>query len=138
MNCDVDENGPVPLDELTRAHFNRVDTSITKKNNVNADGSTEPSPPGIIWPKQNQRDDGNEPTIEQSTAANKVGSQECVGRKTNAEWAKQRIARKSGQSVNSMTKIRDAKEQSIHNQSKLRHVSWVDVALGGALRAVAE
>jgi hypothetical protein len=59
-----------------------------------------------------------------------------VGHKANYERAKQRIARKSGQSVKSnATKIPDAKE---HNHSKPKYVSWVDVARGGAPRALAE
>jgi hypothetical protein len=131
MNCDVDEHGKVDTDELMAAHYKRVDATLRKKISVNADGGTDVSQPGVIWPGQKNEIEV-EPITERSDGT-KMGSQECVGHKANYEWAKQRIARKSGQSDSNAKLAR-----FIHSQSKPRHASWVDVARGGALRAVAE
>lgn len=124
MNCEVDEHGLVETDELTNAHFRRIDTPITSTNTVNVDGSRELPPPGIIWPKQKCKDN-NEPTIERSTA-NKVGSQECVGRKTNGEWAKYRIAHKNKKNSGNSPLIPHSHKLAAPRTTS-KEVSWAEV-----------
>ena len=124
MNCAVDEHGPVEVEVLTYAHFKRIDTPVSQQTRMNADGSTARSPPGIIWPKQK---DANytEPTIQRSTAI-KVGSQECVGQKTNGEWAKYRIAHKNKRSGADppLTAPTARSHKLIVPCNTDRHVSW--------------
>ena len=81
MNCDVDEYGPVDVDELTAAHFKRVDGYVSHDGSKNT---------GV-----NDRDGEDfEPVSYGSKMVKLVGSQECVGKPTNSDWALRRVARK--------------------------------------------
>jgi hypothetical protein len=80
MNCDVDEYGPVDVDELMAAHFKRVD-QITENN--------------VSTKRVVHKNLESEPKIKSSELIKIVGSQECVGKLTNSQWAVRRKARKN-------------------------------------------
>ena len=125
MNCDVDDYGPVDVDELMTAHYKRVDATIEqKKSGVKIDGHTE-GPWLEVRSRRKTDKDINDPTIERSSAS-KVGSQECVGRKNNGECAKYRIAHKNKKnSGNSPLIPRSHKLAAPRTTSK--EVSWAEV-----------
>ena len=88
LNCSVDEHGPVDIDELTKAHFKRVDTTVDVKDidsNVKTilrddlDPDKTLSKGGTIYSESE-----SEPTIDKTI----VGSQECVGDKHMSDIGK--------------------------------------------------
>jgi hypothetical protein len=106
MNCDVDDYGPVDVDKLMAAHFNRVDGGDDGSRNKSVKKDPESPSYGPRMVKL-------------------VGSQECVGRKTNNEWAVIRIARKNNRNGRQSNIL----HEQIHSQSK----SWADVTRGGMI-----
>jgi hypothetical protein len=102
----MNDYGPVDVEELMAAHFNRVDGKDDGSRNTSVKKDPESPSYGPRMVKL-------------------VGSQECVGRKTNNEWAVIRIACKN----NRNGRQSDILHEQIHSQSK----SWADVTRGGMI-----
>jgi hypothetical protein len=126
MNCDVDDYGPVDVDELMKAHYKRVDATIEqKKSGVKIDGHTE-GPWLEVRSRRKTDKDINDPTIERSSAS-KVGSQECVGRRTNSEWAMYRKSRKSEDRLLPHSHTNHPRKWKRTEELKAPRVTWANV-----------
>jgi hypothetical protein len=95
MNCDVDKDGPVNIDELMALHYSKVDRV------VEGDGSKNRA-------------------IAIDTIENNA---ECVGNRTNSEWVVHRRTRRKvggmkGRPLTSLANCRSHRNVSVSHQHK--------------------
>jgi hypothetical protein len=125
MNCDVDEYGPVNIDELMSRHYSKVDRVMeddgSKKQAININTIKNNEPDGSI------------------TDTGSVGSQECVGNRTYSEWVVHRKTRRKvgGSKARPHTSPVDSQNHRNHRMYKSttarnslaskKKLSWADV-----------
>ena len=107
MNCDVDDYGPVNIDELTAAHHERVDN-----NNIIRDGSANT---GVT--EKDGADKDFEPPRYGPRMVKLVSSQECVGQPSNSEWAVRRIMSKKMARPHSVTSCEPINHYAVRSHS---------------------